>query len=176
METFFVGKLFLDDYLVYFAAGLRLREHTMRRSRGSATPRQGVAEQCPQGNMSLVLGSSQLGLQIHESIGHPIELDRVLGMEANFAGTSFLTLEKLRSLRYGSDLVNVVADATDLTDPSVWRNGTTDSEIFRSIRDGAGASMPAFKSQIRQEEDLWHLVNYIHSLWPESKRPPLQEK
>jgi TldD protein len=50
-------------------------------------------------------------LQIHESIGHPIELDRVLGMEANFAGTSFLTLEKLGNLRYGSELVNVVADA-----------------------------------------------------------------
>ena len=44
-------------------------------------------------------------------IGHPIELDRVLGMEANFAGTSFLTLEKLGNLRYGSELVNVVADA-----------------------------------------------------------------
>ncbi len=52
-----------------------------------------------------------LGLQIHESVGHPIELDRVLGMEANFAGTSFLTLEKLGNLRYGSELVNVVADA-----------------------------------------------------------------
>jgi TldD protein len=52
-----------------------------------------------------------LGLQIHESVGHPIELDRVLGMEANFAGTSFLTLDKLGKLRYGSDLVNVVADA-----------------------------------------------------------------
>ena len=58
-----------------------------------------------------ILDSSQLGLQIHESVGHPIELDRVLGMEANFAGTSFLTLDKLRTLRYGSDLVNIVADA-----------------------------------------------------------------
>src|SRR6476659_8370736 len=69
------------------------------------------AERCPEGRMNLVLDSSQLGLQIHESIGHPIELDRVLGYEANFAGTSFLTLEKLRTLRYGSDLVNIVADA-----------------------------------------------------------------
>src|ERR1700759_2374709 len=69
------------------------------------------ADQCPQGNMNLILDSSQLGLQIHESIGHPIELDRVLGMEANFAGTSFLTLEKLRKLKYGSEIVNVVADA-----------------------------------------------------------------
>ena len=63
------------------------------------------------GPVNLILDGSQLGLQIHESVGHPIELDRVLGMEANFAGTSFLTLDKLRKLRYGSDLVNVVADA-----------------------------------------------------------------
>ena len=69
------------------------------------------ADQCPQGPGTLILDGPQLGLQVHESIGHPIELDRVLGMEANFAGTSFLTLEKLRKLRYGSDLVNVVADA-----------------------------------------------------------------
>jgi len=69
------------------------------------------ADQCPEGAFDLILDSSQLGLQIHESIGHPIELDRVLGMEANFAGTSFLTLDKLRKLRYGSELVNVVADA-----------------------------------------------------------------
>jgi len=69
------------------------------------------ADQCPQGAFDIILESSQLGLQIHESVGHPIELDRVLGMEANFAGTSFLTLDKLRSLKYGSELVNVVADA-----------------------------------------------------------------
>jgi len=77
------------------------------------------ADKCPQGKMNLVLDSSQLGLQIHESIGHPIELDRVLGMEANFAGTSFLTLEKLRTLRYGSELVNVVADATEAHGPGL---------------------------------------------------------
>jgi len=69
------------------------------------------ADQCPEGNNTIILDGSQLGLQIHESVGHPIELDRVLGMEANFAGTSFLTLEKLGKLRYGSELVNVVADA-----------------------------------------------------------------
>ena len=69
------------------------------------------AEQCPQGKRSVILDGSQVGLQIHESIGHPIELDRVLGMEANYAGMSFLTLDKLRHLRYGSEIVNVVADA-----------------------------------------------------------------
>src|SRR6202167_3303534 len=66
------------------------------------------ALQCPEGTSTIILGGSQLGLQIHESVGHPIELDRVLGQEANFAGMSFLTTEKLRKLKYGSDIVNVV--------------------------------------------------------------------
>jgi TldD protein len=69
------------------------------------------AAQCPEKTGTLILGGSQLGLQIHESVGHPIELDRVLGQEANFAGTSFLTLEKLNQLKYASEIVNVVADA-----------------------------------------------------------------
>jgi TldD protein len=78
-----------------------------------------TADKCPQGTSTIILDSSQLGLQIHESVGHPIELDRVLGMEANFAGMSFLTLDKLRRLRYGSDLVNVVADATEQHGPGL---------------------------------------------------------
>jgi TldD protein len=69
------------------------------------------AAQSPQKTGTLILGGGQLGLQIHESVGHPIELDRVLGQEANFAGTSFLTLDQLNKLRYGSEIVNVVADA-----------------------------------------------------------------
>jgi TldD protein len=70
------------------------------------------APHCPAGVKDIILESSQLALQIHESCGHPIELDRVLGMEASFAGTSFLTPDKLGNLRYGSDLVNLSADAT----------------------------------------------------------------
>src|ERR1700681_2866074 len=77
------------------------------------------AAQSTEGTNTIILDSSQLGLQIHESIGHPIELDRVLGMEANFAGMSFLTLEKLRTLRYGSEIVNVVADATEQHGPGL---------------------------------------------------------
>jgi TldD protein len=77
------------------------------------------ADQCPSGVKDIILGGSQLGLQIHESVGHPIELDRVLGTEANFAGMSFLTLEKLGQLRYGSDIVNVVADATPAHGPGL---------------------------------------------------------
>src|SRR5256885_5048589 len=87
------------------------------------------ADQCPEGKFDLILDSSQLGLQIHESVGHPIELDRVLGMEANFAGTSFLTLEKLRTLRYGSDLVNVVADARQEHGPGLGTFGFDDEGV-----------------------------------------------
>jgi TldD protein len=70
------------------------------------------APQCPAGEMTVILESSQLAQQIHESCGHPIELDRVLGMEASFAGTSFLTVDKLDHLQYGSSIVNIDADAT----------------------------------------------------------------
>lgn len=70
------------------------------------------AEACPSGRMDLILDSSQLGLQIHESMGHPSELDRALGQELNFAGASFLTPDKLHRLQYGSAIVNLVADAT----------------------------------------------------------------
>ncbi len=70
-----------------------------------------AADQCPEGEFDLIVDSSQLALQIHESIGHPIELDRVLGSEANYAGMSFLSPEHLGRLPYGSELVNVVCDA-----------------------------------------------------------------
>ena len=70
-----------------------------------------AADRCPEGEFDLILDSSQLGLQIHESIGHPVELDRVLGSEANYAGMSFLGLDRLNRLRYGSEIVNVVCDA-----------------------------------------------------------------
>lgn len=71
-----------------------------------------TAPSCPVGETTVILGSSQLALQIHESIGHPTELDRVLGSELSFAGGSFLSPDALGQLRYGSGHVNVVADAT----------------------------------------------------------------
>lgn len=66
------------------------------------------------GKYDLVLDPNHLGLTIHESVGHPLELDRVLGYEANYAGTSFATLDKWKSgnFKYGSDIVNLVADKT----------------------------------------------------------------
>ncbi len=70
------------------------------------------ADKCPSGKKDLILESSQLALQIHESVAHPTELDRVLGMEANFAGTSFVTTDKLGDFEYGSPIVNLVCDNT----------------------------------------------------------------
>jgi TldD protein len=68
---------------------------------------------CPTGPTTLVLGSSQLALQVHESVGHAVELDRIYGSEAAYAGTSWVTPEGLGNLSYGSDLMDVVADATE---------------------------------------------------------------
>ncbi len=68
------------------------------------------AQPAPEGEMDVIIGTHQMALQVHESIGHALELDRVLGYEASYAGTSFATLEKLGNFRYGSDLLNIVAD------------------------------------------------------------------
>jgi TldD protein len=70
------------------------------------------APPCPAGTTDLIIDGSQLALQVHESIGHPTELDRVLGDEAAFAGTSFLALDDLGTLQYGSEHVSITADAT----------------------------------------------------------------
>ncbi|MBI2777086.1 MAG: TldD/PmbA family protein [Chloroflexi bacterium] len=71
------------------------------------------APQCPAGRTTVILDPGQLYNQVHESCGHPTELDRVYGTEASYAGTSFLTTDRLdEGFRYGSDLVTIVADAT----------------------------------------------------------------
>ena len=69
-----------------------------------------LAPNTPQGPRDLLLMPDQMMLQIHESIGHPLELDRILGDERNFAGTSFVTPDMFGSYRYGSDLLNVWHD------------------------------------------------------------------
>jgi len=70
------------------------------------------ADPCPAGRTTVVLDAEQVHLQLHESVGHPIELDRVYGTEAAYAGTSFLSPSDLGSLRYGSEHMNVTADST----------------------------------------------------------------
>lgn len=71
-----------------------------------------TAPPCPTGRFDVVIGRGQMHLQIHESVGHPSELDRVLGMEENYAGSSFATIDKYKKFQYGSDIVNLVADGT----------------------------------------------------------------
>jgi predicted Zn-dependent protease len=71
-----------------------------------------AAPNCPSGTMHVVLAPDQMILQIHESIGHPLELDRILGDERNYAGRSFVTLDMFGSYRYGSALLNVTFDPT----------------------------------------------------------------
>jgi TldD protein len=71
-----------------------------------------TAEQCPSGTRDIILGGSQVSLQIHESCGHPAELDRVMGWEANFSGVSFLEIAQLGKLKYGSDIVTICIDNT----------------------------------------------------------------
>ena len=71
-----------------------------------------AAPSCPSGIMDLVLAPDQMVLQVHESIGHPIELDRILGDERNYAGTSFVTADMFGVYQYGSKLLNVTFDPT----------------------------------------------------------------
>jgi len=70
------------------------------------------ADECPTESMDLVLHSDQMLLQIHESIGHALEVDRILGDERNYAGWSFVNLEDFGKLKYGSDLMNITFDPT----------------------------------------------------------------
>ncbi|HYR28538.1 MAG TPA: TldD/PmbA family protein [Thermoanaerobaculia bacterium] len=70
------------------------------------------APKAPAGRFDLIVGSAQLALQVHESCGHPTELDRAMGLEISLAGGSFMQPAMLGNFRYGSDLVNIVADAT----------------------------------------------------------------
>ncbi len=97
-------------------AGLELLDDIGFRSAGPGVADEAIqlldAPNCPAGTMDVLLAPDQMILQIHESIGHPLELDRILGDERNFAGTSFVTPEMFGSYRYGSDLLNVTFDPT----------------------------------------------------------------
>jgi len=71
-----------------------------------------TAPECPTMNADLVLAPDQMMLQIHESVGHPLELDRILGDERNYAGSSFVNLGDIGTLQYGSELMNITFDPT----------------------------------------------------------------
>ncbi|HEX5589314.1 MAG TPA: TldD/PmbA family protein [Candidatus Limnocylindrales bacterium] len=97
------------------------------------------APQCPSGLTTVILDPSQLYNQVHESCGHPTELDRVYGTEASYAGTSFLTTDKLAErFRYGSDLVTIVADATSPGGMGTfgWDDEGVAAQTVDIVRDG----------------------------------------
>ena len=91
-----------------------------------------TAPECPEERRDLILLPSQMVLQIHESIGHPLELDRILGDERNYAGTSFVTPEMFGSYRYGSPLLNVTFDPGV---PGELVSGASDDEGTAATRD-----------------------------------------
>jgi TldD protein len=104
------------------------------------------------GKYDLVLEPNHLGLTIHESVGHPLELDRILGYEANYAGTSFATLDKLesKSFKYGSPIVNIVADKTQ--PGSLGAVGYDDEGVkcksWDLIKDGIFVNVQAIRDQV----------------------------
>ena len=96
---------------------------------------------------------------------------------ANIAAGKTLYLSNNCASCHGPDgkaLVDVLGNATDLTDPKFWLHGAAPGQVFKSIRDGAGPSMPPYKGTINKEEDLWKLVIFIQSLWPADAQPPKQ--
>jgi TldD protein len=93
-----------------YVEGLRLEEEAPRVAEQAAALL--TAPVCPSGTLDVVIDAEQMALQVHESVGHPTELDRVYGTEAAYAGTSFLHPADLGSLRYGSALMNITADPT----------------------------------------------------------------
>ena len=93
-----------------FIEGLELEREAPRIAEEAAALLR--ADECPSGRTTVVIDAEQMALQVHESVGHPTELDRVYGTEAAYAGTSFLAPDDLGSLRYGSPHMNITADPT----------------------------------------------------------------
>ena len=110
-----------------------------------------TAKSVQAGKYDLVLDPNHLGLTIHESVGHPLELDRVLGYEANYAGTSFATLDKWKSknFKYGSDKVHIFADKTQ--EGSLGHVGWDDEGVktkqWDLIKDGVLVNYQAIRDQ-----------------------------
>jgi TldD protein len=109
-------RTFPGDIGLYKSGGWEIVEQARLRENAPRIAEEAVAllsaPQCPSGTFDIILGGSQVSLQIHESCGHPAELDRVMGWEANFSGVSFLEVAQLGKLKYGSDIVTIVIDNT----------------------------------------------------------------
>lgn len=115
---------------------------------------------------------ASLTLEQAAALGNPVPFN-----SASIAAGKTLYLLNNCAACHGADgkaLLDIVAEnATDLTDPRFWNNGTAPGQIFRSLRDGSGPKMPAFGSKLKDEE-LWRLVNFIQNLWPAENQPARQ--
>ncbi len=109
-------RTFPGDIGLYMSGGWEVVERANLRENAARIGEEARAllraPQCPSGTLDIILGGSQVSLQIHESCGHPAELDRVMGWEANFSGTSFLEIDQLDKLQYGSAKVTIEIDNT----------------------------------------------------------------
>ena len=111
-----------------------------------------AAKSVEAGKYDLVLDPSHLWLTIHESVGHPLELDRVLGYEANFAGTSFATLDKWQSknFNYGSKEVNLFADKTQVGSLGAvgWDDEGVETKKWDLVKEGTLVNYQAIRDQV----------------------------
>ena len=156
------GGLEILDVLGFHLAAPRIAEESIQLL---------MAPNCPYGTMDLLLTPDQMILQIHESIGHPLELDRILGDERNYAGTSFVTPDMFGSYRYGSDLLNVTFDPTQ---PEAFASYGFDDDGMRAeqaylIRNGIlQRALGGLVSQVRA--DVPGVANSRACSW---NRPPI---
>ncbi len=130
-----------------------------------------MAENCPSGEMDLLLAPDQMMLQIHESIGHPLELDRILGDERNYAGTSFVTPDMFGKFQYGSKLLNITYDpgfAGEFASFGFDDEGTPAQKIFL-IQDGI-LKRPLGGTLSQARADLPGVSNARACNW---NRPPI---
>ncbi len=135
-----------------------------------------AAPNCPNGTMDVILMPDQMMLQIHESIGHPLELDRILGDERNYAGTSFVTLDMFGTYQYGSPLLNVTYDPTRPVEFATFAfdddGGSAERQYM--IRDGVlqrplGGALSQQRAQ-RHRADITGVATTRACAW---NRPPI---
>lgn len=128
-------RMWPGDRGMYFGGGWEVIELAQLRENAARIGEEAhqllFAPQCPSGTMDVILGGSQVSLQVHESCGHAAELDRIMGWEANFSGTSFLDPAACGQLRYGSPIVTI---AIDNTMPRGFATVGYDDEGTKSVR------------------------------------------
>jgi len=155
--------------------GLEVLEQTGFHTAAPAIAEQAIqllhAPDCPTARRDLLLAPDQMILQIHESIGHPLELDRILGDERNYAGTSFVTLDMFGHYRYGSDLLNVTFDPTQTGELASYAFDDEGEPARREyiIREGL-LLRPLGGRCSQQRADLAGVANARASSW---NRPPI---